>query len=179
MVGTERIEIPFKKWKMVLLLFCVIPFVLAGIVEVANELNQGSSVSSVSSISLVDGFASLLFLVIGGLIFSVKMLIRPPGLIIDQTGITDDTHENSIGHIEWGDITDIRIFRQNNQQALIISVRNPDDYVNRQSDVITRKAADMNYIVYGTPIKISTVDLTYTAEALNAMLHVQFDKIKN
>lgn len=177
MITSERIEIPFKKWKMVILLICVIPFLIAGIVEVANQLNRSNGVTS--AISLFDGFASLLFMVIGGLIFTVKMLNRTPGLIIDPTGITDHTNENSVGHIEWNDITEIRTLKQKKEQALIITVRNPDDYVNRQTNAITRKAADMNYIVYGTPIKISTVNLTYTADALNAMLHIQFDKIKN
>ncbi len=111
---------------------------------------------------------AVLFGPFGMYFFIKKMNDKRPALIINETGIIDNSSGVSSGLILWKDITEIKSEKIFRQKILMILLNNPEDYINRQENIMKRKAMSMNYSRYGSPISIST----------NAM-DCNFDELKN
>lgn len=89
-----------------------------------------------------------------------------PGLIIDQTGLTDNSSGVSAGRILWSDIADISVIEIHRQKLIMLQVTNPQDYIDKQKSEFKRKMMQMNYKVYGTPLSITSNGL-----------HISFDEL--
>lgn len=107
---------------------------------------------------LLKNGAAILGILLGpaGIYVAVKKwLDKKPGLIIDETGVTDNSSGVSAGLIPWKDIIEIRETKIFRQQFLLLIVQNPETYINRQPNALKRKGMESNYQHFGSPISIS------------------------
>jgi len=57
-----------------------------------------------------------------------------------------------------------------NQRFLMIMIRNPQTYIDKQTSAIKRKAMQMNFKNYGSPISIPASTLLYNLDELKNIL---------
>lgn len=77
------------------------------------------------------GIAGIVFFGLAGIYGIIKLFDKKAGLIIDSSGITDNTSAVSIGLIEWSDILGIRTEQIMSTKFLLIDVENPKKYLDK------------------------------------------------
>ena len=165
------IIIPLSKGKLLLSTLGAFAFVAIGFWFVLAPPSRTSS-SLESTLFMVLGLVAILFF--GGIAILVirKLFDSSPGLIIDEQGVTDNSGGLSAGQILWTDIEDISLLQIQRQRLILILVKNPQDYLDRQNNGWKRKLMAMNYRQYGTPVSISTNGLKISfAELLEILKH--------
>jgi len=178
MTTADQIEIPLSKGKLTMMLLGSIAFVAIGLWFVISPPTIQNGLFSNPTLILVVGIASILFFGLCAFMILKKLQDNKFGLIVDKTGITDNASGISAGHIPWSDIKEITTSQVMNQKFLMILVSNPNDYIDRQTNVIKRKGAELNYQNYGSPISISTNSLKCNFDELKNILQTQLDKNK-
>ncbi|MDE3250484.1 MAG: hypothetical protein KGO82_17615 [Bacteroidota bacterium] len=169
----KQIEIPLSKGKLTIMLIGSVAFVAIGLWMVISQPTFWGGLISNQLLILITGFVSILFFGLCSLVLVQKLRSNDPGLIIDKTGITDNASGLSAGHIPWNDIKDIKISQVINQKILMIVVDNPNKYISRQPNVLKRKAAELNFRTYGSPISIISNSLTTNFDELKTLLLTQ------
>ena len=165
----NRVEIPLSKAKVVLMLVGALIFVIAGVFFIIDpEMFLRPPYHKVVMVRTV-GVAAVLFFGAAAFFVIRKMGDKRPGLIVDEQGIYDNTSGTSIGLIRWEDITEIETKDISSTKVLLIHVSNPDAYLDKVSG-FKRKAMQMNYNMYGTPLSITANTLKYKFNALEQLL---------
>ncbi|MDB5121223.1 MAG: hypothetical protein JWN56_2441 [Sphingobacteriales bacterium] len=176
MTKTKQIEIPLSKIKLTLMLFGSIAFVAGGIWMIASPNGFTTSYRTYNPIWVfVVGLASVIFFGLCLIYIAKKLADGAPGLIINDQGINDNSSGVSAGLILWSDIKEIRMTEVVNQKFLMLIVFNPDQYISRQSSFIKRKAMEINYKSYGSPISISANGLKTSFDELFLLLQSEFN----
>ncbi len=166
------ITVPLSKGKLILSTLGAFAFVAIGFWFVlAPPSRTGSSLEF--TLLMVLGLVAILFF--GGIAILVirKLFDSRPGLIIDEQGLIDNSGGLSAGQILWQDIEAIQVLQIQRQRLILVLVKNPQDYIDRQSSSWKRKLMAMNYRQYGTPISISANGLKISFAELLAMLEQQ------
>lgn len=171
----EIIEIPLSKKKLVLMLAGSIGFVAAGIWFLLNPPKINNALFGNPTFILVISIAGILFFGLIAVYIIRKLPDNKPGLIIDQLGITDNSGGLSAGQILWTDIENISVFEINRQKLILLQVKNPEDYINRQSSAFKRKLMQINFNSYGSPVSISANSLQIGFNELLSILTDQFN----
>lgn len=163
------ITIPLSKGKLFLSALGAFAFVAIGFWFVLAPPTTYSSLFS-PAVTIIIGLIAILFF--GGIaILVIRKLFDPrPGLIINEAGISDNSGGLSAGQISWADIEDFSVLQIQRQRLILILVKNPQDYLDRQSNGWKRKLMAMNYRQYGTPISISTNGLKISFDELLEIL---------
>lgn len=170
MSAIQRTEIPISKSKLLLLLFFAIIFVAIGVMMFFIEPSGRRSMLNIPAIRYGVGIASIVFFG-AAMIFVIKKLQEnKPGLIIDETGITDSSSSIAVGQIPWSDIQNFAVASVMNQKFLMIVVKNPNDYINKQTNALKRRGLIYNHTNYGSPISISANTLKIKLDKLRALL---------
>jgi hypothetical protein len=158
----HTIEIPISKGKLALLLAGAILFVAAGVwfIKEPETFTRTSFKPSPVLITTI-GYASVIFFGICAIFIFRKLFDTKAGIILDDKGIHDNSSGVSAGFIPWSDITNISTIEVSRQKLIMIEVSNPDDYINRQTNFIAKKAAAINHKMYGSPISITATSLKY------------------
>lgn len=167
-------SIALSKGKLLLSTLGAFAFVAIGFWFVlAPPTRTGSSLES--TLLMVLGLVAILFF--GGIAILVisKLFDSSPGLIIDEQGLMDNSGGLSAGQILWEDIEDISLLQIQRQRLILILVKNPQDYLDRQSNGWKRKLMAMNYRQYGTPLSISTNGLKISFAELLEILKQQME----
>ena len=60
------------------------------------------------------------------------------------------------------------------EKFLMIIVTNPNDYIHKQTSRVKRKAMEMNYQMYGSPIGLSANSLQITFRELKELLEKNY-----
>lgn len=170
----EIIEIPLSKKKLVLMLAGSIGFVAAGIWFLLNPPKINNALFGNPTFILVVSIAAILFFGLIVVYIIRKLPDNSPGLIIDQLGITDNSGGLAAGQILWTDIENISVFEINRQKLILLQVKNPEDYINRQSSAFKRKLMRINFNSYGSPVTISANSLQIGFNELLSILTNQF-----
>ncbi len=123
----------------------------------------------------IVGYASILFFALCAFFLFKKLPDNKPGLIIDQTGLTDNSSGVSAGQVLWSDIEAISVIEIHSQKLIMLQVRNPQDYIDKQTSGFKRKLMQMNYKMYGTPLSITANGLNVSFDELLTTLT---DKLK-
>jgi predicted protein tyrosine phosphatase len=110
---------------------------------------------------------------------SIKIFDKKPGIKIDNAGILDNSGSNSIGLITWNDINFIveyknQLSAKRVQKSISIIVKNPDDYISKQSNFMKRTLMKNNMKYAGSPILISANNLKINFEQLKTILTEKF-----
>jgi hypothetical protein len=174
----NQIEIPLNKKKLYLMLFGSIIFVCIGTWLVVSPPKSNHPIFGNPIIILTSGISAIIFF--GYIAFSLfkKLPDNKPGLIINSEGVIDNSSGVSAGIVLWKDITEITTSNVMNQKFLMLIVKNPEEYINRQNGIVKRKAMEMNYKSYGSPISISANTLNTNFEELYELLQIKFTENK-
>lgn len=92
-------------------------------------------------------------------------------LYLSDDGIMDISTGNSIGTILWEDIEEIKVMDDISnlkQKYLVLKLRNPKDYIDREKNGHKRRSMELRLQYYGSPICISTRALNCEFNELKA-----------
>jgi hypothetical protein len=158
----ETLKIPLSKDKLMLLFAGSLLFVILGLwfIKQPENFTRTSFKPSPMLITTI-GYASVIFFGICGMFIFRKLFDTKAGIILDGKGIHDNSSGVSTGFIPWSDISNISTIEVSRQKLIMIEVNNPDDYINRQTNFIAKKAAAINHKMYGSPIAITATSLKY------------------
>ncbi|TCZ70441.1 STM3941 family protein [Flaviaesturariibacter aridisoli] len=170
---TERIEIPHSKGKLVKLLLLSLAFVAAGAWLLLSRPESDRSIFNDPAARSVAGGLSILFFGWSGFFFARKLSDKRPAFIIDRNGIEDNSSAFPNGFVPWTDIAGYSTVRVMNQQFLIISVHNPEQYLARQTSFLGKQGARQNYKRYGSPLALSSNALPYNLHELESLLRLK------
>jgi hypothetical protein len=162
--------IALSKIKIFLLFLCSLAFVAGGlwfaVMPPATKYNK--------YFLMAAGIVSVLFFGMCAVALLAKLFNRESGLIIDDSGITDNSGAFGAGFIPWVDITAVESFVSANQNFILLFVRNPEEYINRNSFFLARKTRSANYKFYGTPLTVSANGLKINFKNLRAVIFAEY-----
>ncbi len=165
------ISIPLSKGKLFLSALGAFAFVAIGFWFVLTPPTTYNSLFG-SAVTIIIGIIAILFFGAIAILVIRKLFDTRPGLIINEEGIRDNSGGLSAGQILWTDIEDISVLQIQRQKLILILVKNPQDYIDQQSNGWKRKLMTMNYRQYGTPLSISANGLKISfAELLETLKH--------
>jgi hypothetical protein len=178
MSDEKQIEIKLSKRKLTLMFVSSIIFVGLGVWFKINPTKFRSSFVQSTTIIFVAGFLSILFFGFVSFFIFKKLGDKQLGLTITDDGIMDNSSGVSAGHIFWSDVSAIKVAEVFNQKFLMLVVDNPEQYISRQSNAVKRKAMQMNFKMYGSPISISANGLQCNFQELKTILDKKFAEFK-
>lgn len=170
----DKIEIPISKKKSILILLGAIVFVFVGIWFIISPSLFASKINPFIIQTL--GVVTVLFFGLCGIACTKTLITKKTGLTIDSSGILCDLGGIAIGFVPWEDIIDIEEFYVSGQGIIKIIVSNPQKYIDRQKSAFSRRAAEMNYKLYDTPVQISASILKYDFSELYNLLKVELEE---
>lgn len=172
MAQPTPIQIPLSKQKITFLLLGALLFVVLGawlVLQPEKFAHGPGSLLGRPTVRVV-GIAGILFFGICAVYAFRKLLDNKPGLIIDETGLTDNSGGVSAGHILWTDISDLSVISIQKQQFILLRVRNPQDYIDRQKGTFRKKMMQLNFKLYGSPLTITANGLKMTFAELHRLI---------
>ena len=170
----NSIEIPLNKKKIAFLLSASLVLFSLGLWIVFGNPAVEQSSRFNSTKLLIAGYGAILLFGLANIALSKKLLNKTPGLVIDNNGITDNAGSLAGGLVLWSDIENISKFQVSGQDFLLIQVKNPDYYIDRQASTLKRKAMSLNNRMYGTPIFISANTLNIDFQELFQLVNSRF-----
>ena len=165
----NKIEIPFSKTKIFLLLIGALVFVFIGTFFIINPDKFISRIMRNTQIIRIAGIAGVLFFGAVSIYGTKKMFDDRVGLTIDDNGIIDNTNASSIGLIKWSDITEIRTEQVMSTKCLLIFTSDPNGILEKVSGM-KRKLMAGNIKMFGTPLSITSTTLKYNFSDLEKLL---------
>jgi hypothetical protein len=169
MNSQEQIEIPFNRAKLTALIFGCIFFLVMGLSILIQKLQDNSFGDSTNVIVLALGTMAIIFFVAIATILLRKLFDKKPGLKITEQGILDKSSAFKWGLIPWSEIIEVKTIEVLGQMHIMLIVNDPQKYIDREPNPVTRFSMKMNHKVYGSAISISAniLDINfYTLEKL-------------
>src|SRR5688572_25724302 len=170
----HRMEIPFSKSKIALLLMVALTFVTIGLwFVIAPPTIKNSFWGNPTRIAVL-GYASIIFFGLCAFYFFRKLTDNKPGLIVDDIGLVDNSSGLSGGFILWSDIENISVIEIHSQKLIMVHLKNPQHYINSQTSLLKRKSMAFNNKMYGAPLSISSNGLKISFDDLLTLLTDKF-----
>ena len=166
----HEIVIPISKQKIILLTIGALVFVGLGVLFVINPEKYTSPIMRNPTVIFISGLASILFFGLCTPFIFKKLWDKSPGLIITDQGILDNSSGVSAGQIYWADIDDISVLKIHRQKLIMLQVKNPQEFIDKQTSSFKRKMMTLNYRMYGTPLSITSNGLKITFDELLSTL---------
>lgn len=173
--STEKIEIPFSKRKILFLFLGSLFAVCAGVWFVLDPDAVRTPFLRSPQLVFIVGLAAVLFFGLGAIFLFLKMWDKKPGLVLDAAGLTDHTSWVAVGFIPWTDLQEVAVIEIYRQKLILLHLKNPQQYIDLQTNRYKRKLMQMNYNNYGTPISISAASIQIKVEELLEMLNSRKD----
>jgi hypothetical protein len=164
---------------MILLFIAGLTFVVFGFLGAIRPEDFTSTIFKNLDVIRISGILGVCFFGVGIIFIGRKIFDNRPGLIVDQYGITNNTNATSMGFIEWDDIIRIEKKQVMSTRFLILHTDNPEKYINRAKNVISKKAMNMNYKTYGSPISITSNSLKINFDDLEKLIRSEFKAKKH
>lgn len=171
---SDRIEIALSKGKLICFISAGVVFVFVGYLGAVNPEDFVSPIFRNPEVIRFSGIAGVCFFGFGIAFIARKLFDNKPGLIIDEYGITDNTNATSMGLIEWNDITMVEKKQVLSSKFLILHTNNPKKYMKRAKNFISKRAVEMNYKIYGSPISITSNSLKINFKDLETLIDREF-----
>ena len=124
------------------------------------------------------GLLSIIFFGGMGILLAKKLFENKYGIKINEEGIYDNSSSLNSGLIKWENIERIEKSKVVNQNFIRIIVNNPNDFVDRQKNILKRKNVEINFKNFGSPIQISTNTLNIKFEELYGIMISELNKRK-
>jgi hypothetical protein len=101
------------------------------------------------------GLVSILFFGLTAIFAFKKLFDKRPGLVLNSSGIVDNTSAIAAGFIPWMDISGAEIHEIRRQKLLIIKLKEPQRYIERGSN-LRQTLNKANYKMCGSPVAITS-----------------------
>lgn len=150
---SDKIEVQLKKARLVKLLVLMSLFIIPGVWILVDPRIMEFLPGYLNNIKFASPFFVLP--VIFGWPYFVKLFDKRAALVIDETGITDNSPDLSLGLIPWKDIRGFSILKKNGRELLLIDVLDPQSYIKRQKGNFKRKQMEYFLKNQGAAIFIS------------------------
>ena len=175
----NRIEIYTSKKKSILILLGSIVFVAIGVLLVMDPERFVTLLFRNPDFIRIAGIASILFF--GFVTFvGIKRLIKSKiALIIDTKGLNVNPKKSLTEFIEWKDILGFKELQIQSQIIIIIGVKNPEHWIEKETSTIRKKLMRFNMNNYDSPFNIAAAGLDIGYDELNIELNRYFEKYKN
>lgn len=173
---TDQIIIPKSKRKLVLLVLVSIVFVVLGIRIISSSHRVDNSFFDSIYFRGTIGVLSIGFFGVAGAILLYRLGDKRAGLIIDETGIIDNSSAVAAGHIPWRDMEAIKETNVWTEKFITVILKNPAHYVNNAQNKWKRKILQSNYKRNGSPVNISANGLSITHSELKALLQEKLSR---
>lgn len=171
----QPLEVPFNKRKIVLLLAgSVLLFSMGVWIVFARPSTEGHHWMNATKL-LIAAYGAILLFGLTTIAILKKIFDHTPGLVIDNMGLTDHSGALAAGFISWTDMENISKFQLQGQDFILIQVKNPEFYIERQGSRLKRKGMALNNRLYGTPIFISANTLSVPFHELYLMIQSRFN----
>jgi len=152
--------IELSKTKLRLLVAGSMIFVIMGLWMVLHDSSQIAYQRPYNSPVLTYGIgtAGILFFGFCGAAGIRKLLDKKPGLILNSSGIHDNSSAVAARFVPWSEVIGFSIFEMQKQKTLVIIVREPERYI-EAGGAFKRMLNRMNYKMCGSPVAISANSL--------------------
>ncbi|WP_430968293.1 STM3941 family protein [Spongiimicrobium sp. 2-473A-2-J] len=175
----DSIEIYTSKKKSILLVIGSIAFVALGVWLLMEADNLSGWRARNPMVTKGIGLASMLFFGFG-MIAGIKRLIKSEiALIIGPKGISVNPKKLPYEFVKWEDILEFEEIKIHSTRILIIGVKNPEHWVEKETHGIRKKLMQFNVNNYGSPFNIGASGLQISAKELKETLQRYFEKYKN
>lgn len=175
----DRVEIYTSKKKSFLLLIASIAFVALGIWLLMEADNPTGWKARSPLFTLITGVASILFFGFG-IFVGIKRLIKSEiALIIDPIGLNVNPKKSLVEFIKWDDILGFEEIKIQSTRIVIIGVKKPQYWLEKETNVIKKKLMQFNINNYNSPFNIAASGLDINSDELNEKLHSYFENYNN
>lgn len=157
MSSVDEKVIALSKNKIFLLILGSCAFVVLGIWLLSLDEVTIHSQRRFGSPLLVHGvgIVSIVFFGVIGAFGVKKLFNNKPGLVLNSSGVIDNSSGVSAGLIPWSEILSAETYEIHKQKMLIIKVRNPQKYI-EQGGALKRALNNANHKMCGSPIAITS-----------------------
>jgi hypothetical protein len=116
----------------------------------------------------------------GFISFTIKMFTKKPAIVITNDGIQDNSSVLAVGFLPWSAIasiaaTEIQVSAFSKQTFISISVKNPDEFLQKQRNPFARKIMQLNSNHYQSLISISCNGVQNSFEEVYQSITSYFD----
>ena len=175
----DEIKIPLSKKKSILGLIACLGFIISCVWFIIEPERFLNFKHQSEIIIFIVGIVGLLFFFILFIFISIKLIQKNTGLILNNEGFFDNSGGTSAGMVKWEDVIEISETETFNQKFVLVTVKNPEDYINKQKSFFKRRVMASNNKFYGSPIQISANALKIKFDELFALMKSEFDKFKS
>ncbi len=179
MEHSQTIEIPLSKSKLFYSFLGSVAFVGAGFWFLLTIPKIELPITFYHIFNFIVGLASILFFGAVGIIVSQKLVQKTAGLIISAEGVTDQTSGISAGFVAWDEVLEITEIQVLGQKFVNLVVANPENYLYRQKNPLSRTFVRLNLKNYGTVVSLSANGLQATHLEMKTTLEEKFEAFKN
>lgn len=161
MIEKEPIIIPTKKSAIFLGVLISAIFVGIGIVMLNAEATRRYS----STFLHTWGFFGITFFGLGFLYFLKKLFDNKPGLILDETGLWNNSSIISSHTIKWSELRGVRLRTIGKEKILLLNFKDKESFI-RKFNLFERFIFRINMSMSNAPFAISTRTLKCDVEEL-------------
>ncbi|MCV9928778.1 hypothetical protein OIU83_13995 [Flavobacterium sp. LS1R49] len=178
MENKDRIEIAMSKGKLIKFLFFSVLFLIGSLWILLCQPEVNNLI--LDNFILKNGAAILGILMgLGGIYFFTKKIFdKKPGVVIDSIGIIDNSSGVSIGRIPWSDVMGVIERTVITQKFVTIFLKNPEDYIDKQTNSLKKKMIKMNFKESGSPVSISANGLKIPFIELKYIITQKFEEFQ-
>jgi hypothetical protein len=175
----ERIEIYSSKKKSLLLLIFSVAFVAIGVWLLLEAENLTGWRARNPIFTRGMGIASIIFFGLG-IFVGIKRLIKSEiALIIDAKGLNANPKKSLTEYILWSDINGFEEIKIQSTRIVIIGVKNPEHWLDKEKSAFRRKLMQFNINNYNSPFTIATSGLDISSDKLIETLNKYHGRYKN
>lgn len=171
-------EIYLSKKKVALLFIASVLFVCIGIWGIIQPEELVSTIFRDPLVIRISGIVAVCFFGLGVLLTASKFFDSKPALIINESGITDNSNSASVGLIEWSDVQGIERVEILSTKILLVLIKNPNKYIARAKNTLAKKSMEANSKRYGSPISIVSNSLKISFDDLEQLIKEEWEKQK-
>ena len=175
----DRLEVYTSKKKSLVFLIGSIAFVTIGIVSAADPERFVTELWSNPELIRLVAIAAILFFGFGVLVFIRRLIKNEIALIIDVKGINVNPRRSTTEFKEWKEILGFQEIRIHRTRIIIIVVKDPEYWIEKETSTIRKKMMRFNLNNYGSPFNIAAAGLDIGFDKLNGELNSYFEKYKN
>ncbi|GAA0563614.1 STM3941 family protein [Chitinophaga japonensis] len=170
MNNTGTVTIALNKQKLYKLVILSTVFLMLGCWMLQSADDPERPFFGVPVIKDIVAGGCLLLSLVGLATGLFSLLGSERGVLIDDQGITDRSSLAGAGRIPWGDVQLLITATIVNRPLLLLMVKNPEQYIRRQRNLLLRKIMQMNYRQHGTPVCIAASRLACSVTELEGLV---------
>ena len=176
-MNKTTVEIPLNKNGVFIILIILFIIMSLGIAFLTYPSFFISSLFRNKTIIIICGaFCCLsIFLVIP---YILMLFSHKPGVIICDKGIINRSNWTNLGLIAWNDIINIKRKKIGKGKYIIVFLKNPDYYMSKVKNPVTKLNITQYNITYDTPVVINPKTLSCTFDELESALREGFERYK-